>query len=482
MMMNHSKARPRATLRLLILSLLILQATQAARAQSISDQRLEQAIASLRRINRNQLTEAQREAKTKEIEDAWALIRRAGARGTARLRQEVERVERSAERDDFFKLNATALLWEIGKLNEAEFIARVWNSTPLEAQYNYVFYTAMEAAQTQDARVLPMLEAVLRDDKGTVYLYLHSLTVRWPLTHEFIWGTYGPKGLPRLLEILKTSKNPVETQSAIQRLTQAHYLEALPEIRGLAMNGEGDVRLTAIQALGVFGHPQDYDFLISGLSSKDPRELFRFAYALYEYDDLRAVPYLIPLLKNRDVAVRREVFAALTHLLTPEAAEALENYSRTSTIMQERNNATKYLDEEFREYGLSLNDYLKMPTAQRAAVINNIRQKRESGRYELQRGEKGLTRAEFLRAAAEWKKNHRLQSAGLPERIEVRHILSGATAADIPLLLEVKAAMYPRLSDEVLYETERIDTAVKLLGRSRYRKAPGITEKVEALN
>jgi hypothetical protein len=92
----------------------------------------------------------------------------------------------------------------------------------------------------------------------------------------------------------------------------------------------------------------------------------------------------------------------------------------------------------------------------------------------LQPGEKGYTRDAFLRAAAEWKQKHRMDA-------EISEILSGATANDIELLLEVKATLYRRLSDEAMYEVKRIDEAVKYLGRSRYRKVAGITEKVEGI-
>ena len=477
-MSPETRAR-RATTLLPLILLLLAQASPHARAQAAPDQKLERAIAVLRHVKESDFkTEAQQEAKSKEIEAAWEVIRQAGAGGVARLKQEVERVDRASEKDDYFKLNASALLWGIGKLDEAPAIAAIWNSTPLEAQYNYVFYTAMDAARTQDARALPMLEAVLRDDKGEVFFWQHSMEVKWPLTHEFVWGAFGPKGLPRLAEILRSSKNPVEIQSALIRLAQSQFLDALPRIRELARTGTGDVRYHAIRALGTYGHPQDYDFLIAGLSSRDVKEVFSHVYALYEYDDLRAVPRLVPLLDSADEGVRQETFAALTHLLTAEGVDALHKYSTAAKSKEERDAAAEHLATEFKVYNLSLAQYLKKPAAERAAAVADIRRRREAGRFVLGAGEPGrLTREQFLEAAREWKKKGRLEGAGR-ERVEPKHILAAATPADIELLLDVRAALYLRLSDESLYETRRIDEAVKHLGRRRYRKEPGITEQV----
>jgi hypothetical protein len=89
--------------------------------------------------------------------------------------------------------------------------------------------------------------------------------------------------------------------------------------------------------------------------------------------------------------------------------------------------------------------------------------------------ERRLSREDLHRAAPLWIKGHRL-----PEWLKAKHLITGATPEDIDLLLEVKGAVLHRLSDECLYETRRIDDAIQWLGRSRYRKDPGVTERVEA--
>lgn len=190
----------------------------AVSSQKSSDKKLDEAIAALRHIKQEQFDDDAKERKAKEIDAAWEVVKSFGQTGISRLKQEVQTIDAGKEKDDFFKLNASALLWQIGRLSEAESVAKIWNSSALAAQYNYVFYTAMDAASTRDAKALPMLKALLKDEKGEVYFHTHSMNVKFPLTHEFVWGFYGTKGLPVLDEVLQSSTDAVEIQSAISLL------------------------------------------------------------------------------------------------------------------------------------------------------------------------------------------------------------------------------------------------------------------------
>lgn len=455
-------------------ALIIACAGLYSAAQSPVDT-VEKALAYLQQLDPEKIPTAQHENAARQINAAWETIQKAGAPGRAQLKQAVTRPGQS----DYFRLNGAALLWTIGGLDEAETIASLWRSTRLEVHSNYVFYPAFAAALKQDAKALPMLLAVLGNKQFQIYVSLHALEVKWPLTIQFIWGGYGPKGFPALLNVLKNSQQLVELQSAIFLFGYAQYLEALPRIRELARAGDDETRRIAIFALGFFGHPQDYDFLVAGLGSRDPEDVFFHAMALYEYEDLRAVPQLIPLLSATEVKVRREVFACLTHLLTSQSMDALVNYAQRAQG-EEKAEVNEYLNSELKEYGLTLAAYSKKSPAQKAQVIDSVRQQREAKRFLLRRGEKGLTPPELLQAAEVWKKSHhmRMATGGLP--VEARQLLTAATANDIDLLLEVKAAVLARLSDECLYEVERIDSVVRRVGRSRYRKDVGITAKVEA--
>jgi hypothetical protein len=89
-----------------------------------------------------------------------------------------------------------------------------------------------------------------------------------------------------------------------------------------------------------------------------------------------------------------------------------------------------------------------------------------------------LTHKDLLKAAAEWKANLHM-TGGTYEWVENRRVLAVYTPAEIPLLMDVMAACYFRLSDECLYEVQILQDIVKRIGRSRYRGKVGICEKVE---
>jgi hypothetical protein len=183
-------------------------------AQDKPDKKLGQAIAVLRRVDQGKLNDQQKKAKAKEIDAAWGVIEAAGKTGVARLKEEIRLVDQNKEKDDYFKLNASALLWNIGQFDEVEAIAAIWKSTPLNAQYKYVFHTAYAAAQTQDRRALPLLLACLKDNRGGLDL-LPSTTVRWLEALEILWGVFGPQGAPDLIHALETSTNSTELESVV---------------------------------------------------------------------------------------------------------------------------------------------------------------------------------------------------------------------------------------------------------------------------
>jgi HEAT repeat protein len=474
---RHSRPDSRAARAAVLFLFLSLLIPTPGRAQVAPDPKLEQAVASLRNIVPDKLSDAQQEAKSKEIEEAWAVIRAAGQKGLARLKGELRRIGERKESDDFFKLNASALLWEIGKFDEAAEIAEIWSTTPLSVSYNYAFYTAIEAAREQDERALPMLRAILRDKEGRTFFARHAMEVPFPLTHEFVWGAFGPKGLPALARVLETSRDTTELTSAMRLLAHAQYLESLPRIRQIASSGAREVKFSAVGALGIFGHPQDYEFLLAGVKSSDPEEALLHAFALYEFEDLRAVPHLTPLLKSPNQLVRMEAISALRHLTTPDSLAALREHSETTKSAEEKQRVERIFEQFSERTKTNWQEFRRKSPEGQKAFVTEYRQKFED-EHRLEEGEKPWPRGEFLAMAARWKERGRLEKEG--GEVGVRHILSAATAGDIPLLLEVKSRLYLRLSDECLYETRRIDEAVKLLGRGRYRKTPGTTERAEA--
>lgn len=483
----------------LLLVVAVLSAATVISAQDKSDVKLEASIAKLRRIDQSKLTEAQKTTMAHEIDSAWDYIKSTGPKGVARLKQEVKAVDQGEEVDDFFKLNAAALLWIIGKIDEADSIAAIWKSTPLVAQYNYVFYTAFEAAQTQDPRVLPMLEAVLRDQDGYTYIAKHSLEIRWPLSLEFIWGAYGAKGLPFLLQTLQSSKDSITRQSCIHLLTGSSYLKALPTIRDIAIKGTGDERFEAIQSLGMFGRPQDYEFLITDLNTSSAETTYHHVYALYEFEDLRAVPLLLPLLKVKSDFLRWEVISALLHLATPASYDAVEELCRTDKTEGTKKACTEGVARKLEAIGLEWSNYVKLTKSEKEDLFLKLRQTDEA-KYQPQKDDKKLSHPQLLEAIAEWSGMGRAFTGKQGEFsqpdpanpnqflfrsirygwVEERHVLTVATPDDADALMNARAQVYRRLSDECLYEVNRINDILRRLARAQYRQTIELTEKVVA--
>lgn len=441
---------------------------------------LNKAVGAMRKINPTSLSEEQKQAKSQELDKAWKTLVDAGPKGVAALKEEIRKIDASKEKDNFFMLSAAAVLWQIGQVSEAKTIAMLWSSdVDLSANYNYVFFTAFEAARTQDLRVLPMLIAILRDQKGSVIIPQHSLTIEWPLSHVFIWGAFGSKSVPPLMGVLEESKDETSLASAICLLAMTQELKALDKIRGLAHKGVGVVRAEAVKALGEFGHPQDFDFLLAGLKSKDPAEVWAFAYALYEYGDLRGVSDLIPLLSTGNEQLRNEVVACLTYLVTPEGIEALQRCAGTAGNKERSEACKEAVASVLKPVGLTYQAYTSKTPLEKKELAATLRDRTEE-KYRLKPNDRKLTHNDLLKAAAEWKAKGRI-TGGTYAWVEDRHVMSAATALDIPLILGVAAACYVRLSDECLYEVRTLQQLVQRLGRGRYRRKVGLCEKVEPL-
>jgi hypothetical protein len=436
---------------------------------------LDQAVAAMRNIDYSKMSDDEKQAQATKVVAAWDTLQAAGKDGLARLKQELKSLDEAKQSDAFFRFSASALLWQMGRLDEVDLIAAQWRTAPLTTNYNYVFYTALEAAKTQDPRALPLLRVCLADDKGGLFVAQHSLTVQWPLTHHFLWGTYGSKGLPVLAEVLKTSKDLVELKSALVLLTMSHAAEALPTIRQLVKHENADLRRDAIRALGEFGHPADYATLLAGLKSTDPEDQHAYVFALYEYGDLRCVAEVVPLLKSPHDKVHREAVATLMHLVCPASLEALERWSREAPTDEEKARCQNYVAKWLEEAKLTWDAYQAKSPDERRASAARLRATNEV-KFVLQKDDRKMTHDELLAAVKEWREKHTIEG-GTFEWAEDRHVLSAATTADLDLLRDLAASLYWRLSDECLYEVQTISGLIRRLGRSRYRTDVDQTEK-----
>ncbi|HOU85010.1 MAG TPA: HEAT repeat domain-containing protein [Spirochaetota bacterium] len=429
--------------------------------QEAGNDELDSAIKILRKIDENKLTNEDKKNKSIEIDKAWEIIKSSGDAGLKRIKKELDIIEKTKESDDFFKLNASVLLWNMGNVSESAAISKIWNSTSFRANYRYVFYTAFDAASTQNEKVIPMLKGVLKDNSGRIFFPQHSMNFSWPLTVEFIWGAFGHKGLPALFDVLKNSKNDTEIMSAMHILVNAQYLESLPRIRELACSKNAEVRNFAIKGIGIFGHPADSAFIIKGLKSKDA-DLYSYVWASYEYDDTKISPYLIPLLDNNDYNIKSEVIYALFNVINQESLDALVNdYKNT------KDEKILKIYKKFMDPVLDYTKYENMTIDEKKVTVSEILS-RKNDYYVLRDEDQKITYNDFIEMSKDWIKDKRITGEKY-EWVQNRHVLSVATAKDIDLLLDVKASIYLRLSDECLNETRTIDNVIKILGRRRYR-------------
>lgn len=456
--------------------LLVLGISTSLRAQPTSSQpeskdSVSAAVQSLRNMEAKPVTDEERTKAAIHVDTAWKTIMRSGLAGRRALKAEMEKVIANRIDDSFFRLNSASLLWEMGGLTETNLIARILNDSPLHPHYHYAFRVAIGAAKTQDPRAIPILKAVLHDDKGTYFVQVHQMPLHWSENIEFIWGTFGSKGLAALHEVLKQSHDDVELKSAAVLLGQAQYMEALPDLRTLAHSGSGAARNYAIEWLGELGHPTDFEFLKDGLTSTDQGQLEAYIRGCMQFEDLRTVPALIPLLKAQSPSVRSLAIDALACLVTPESIHALHDHADSTQTPTEKSFCSRFVSGVLGDTSWEV--FSSLDPKEQAEFLRK-RDGREGG-FRVQPGDRRITRHELLRALKEWKKKHRVTD----KKITAGPMLAVLEPGDLPLLIDVRAAIYSRLSDECLYEVAFLNTIIRRLGRGRYRREVGICERVE---
>lgn len=440
--------------------------------QSTDDEKLNQAVQSLRNVEIIKYDANNFKGRMQQEESIKASMKGIidfGEIGAARLKREIELINKSQEKDDFFKLNAASLLWDIGKENEVDTILSIWKAINLWETKKEVLSVAFKAAKTQNEKVVPMMSPLLIS---------HGYSV------EFVWGVYGQKGLPVLLDILNNTNtsnyedtdNKIKAQSNIDKakvssailfLTTAQYKEALPKIRELAQGSNPEVRKWAVKALGIFGHPKDFEVLVKGLqNSVSEDEQQNYLWALCEFNSKRSVPFIIPFLNSHSKNVRGEALYVLTVNPSVESYDALLGYYNSTDAKDDKKYIDTFVISNFiKKNGLTIDSYLGLPVSKKQDLLEK-RQKEILKDYILQNSDQKLTHEQFMELTETWIKENRFTIGKVPFRI----LLHSATPADIPRLLDVRSALYQRHSDECLYEVRYIELLINNLTRRQYRE------------
>lgn len=435
--------------------------TLAVAAEGISDAMLAEAVRCLRGIDSDALTYQEKVEKSTKIDRAWQTLSNAGMRGRDALVAELEEVGRSGEADNFFKLSATTLLWQMTGVDDADLIARTWRTAPFEVQYGYVFSTAYQAALTRDERVLPILVAFLCDKSGSTFIPMHSLTIKWPLGVEFVWGVYGPVGFAVLTEIIEESSDPVMVESALQALSCSGHVPALPAARRLALDGTtAGIRQAAVRLLGWHGHPQDWEVVLRGLMSEDAGDVWTSLWAIYEFDDERGDQYAIEFLNHPDGTVRSEAAAALLHLSTADGLEVLLNLEGEMCMFKD------IAEERLSLIGLTGEEFLALAPSAKKAAARELKTVMRG----IAPGVRRLDRRTALAVVNRWLAEGYVSANTEAERPYA--LAQALLTDDVILLQQVRAEIYGRVSDEALYDVHDINLIIQQLLRRSFLVVP----------
>ena len=192
----------------------------------------------------------------------------------------------------------------------------------------------------------------------------------------------------------------------------------------------------------------------------------------------RAVPLLLHLLAMDDKPLRAQTLAALGHLLTRDGLESLVEYGHKFAGKPQAIPFTDAAMENFAQLKISDLEYFAKPADQRDQLLAGLRRQTEA-RFALSPDDRRLTHDQLLALSEDWKKNHRMDSTtyrlgGQPARP------GAASAKDIDLLLDIRAAFFASLSDESIGQVQALNEIIKRLSRTRYRKAVGVTDHAMA--
>lgn len=423
------------------------------------------------------------------LRNAWNVVADSGADGLAAVKSALADAKAS---EGVFVVAGGALLWRLGGLDEAENIAALWRNYSYPAGFGspVLHATAYAAARTRDPRALPLIFAVLRDTQGVVDVPRAGISLAWPETLDFIWAAYGPRGREPLARALAVSMDRDFQASAAWLLAKDGYFEALPAIRAVAYSDDRGIgRETAIRALGILGHPDDFARLSCGLGDLGryilgPDEIaLAEAYidALAEYGDLRGAKAVKDFLDAAgDDALRQRARTLIVNLLTPDLLAQLRKESG-SLSGEAKEDWDAALGRLFEAIGVTPAAYDAMDAAKQREALNGVRAQAEDA-FIPRPDEKPLDRA-WLKSRLDKLRAGKLLFAADPDARELplpRRFLAIATPADIPELLEARAVVASHLTEEALADMDVLSAMAVRIARASYRQVPGLSEEVKA--
>lgn len=441
---------------------------------------VEKAIEDLKNNNIDNLYAGGKHPAKEKVKKSEELIIKHKELALLKLKEKVEKEISQATKDYIFLQEAAFLVWKINEMNDLAFIINVWKYIPYEHHSNGVYKVLIEAAEKKDPSLLPLLKFSLENHKGSFFTENNGIHIRWPETSKLIWSLWGYKSLAYLLDILKSpEENPKVKQSAILILTQAQFLPALEIIRTIAEDNSGDTNLrsSAIASLGIFGHPNDFDLIIKTFSESGDDLLFASSYALFEFGDIRAVPFLIKKIDTKNDIARLEMLACLSHLVSNESIETLYNYCHNPKNKNEEKFCSTYFINFKKETGLDITEYHKLNNDKKEQIIQNLI-KNINKRYNPSKLDNQFKESDYIKLKELWKKEQTLLPSGY-EWLKLGDLINVMSENELPFLYDILGIQYKNITYESFSEINTIEELIKCIGRKRYRKELGIAKKIE---
>lgn len=412
-----------------------------------------------------------------QLDRAMLVLERGGANTLPAIVTAVDASIREHRTEDAFRVWACGYLWIADPTKCFADVLRIWPSIEsFESEFALAFEVALGIAQNHPDQAIPVMRPLLINRTGEVLLHEYS-PFGYPRTHVMLWSQLGMEGCDALRKILGDDEDDGVRSTVIRLLGYTTDLAALPSIRAIAHSGSGDSRRHAITALGLYGHPDDFDFLVGLLEEQDVEIVKAAVIALFDYEDMRAVPKLLPLLDAQHAPLLGELFATLGHLATVEVLAKFAPMLRAAPAgLPEA--FQSHIMPGFRAIGVTWKSYVAMKPEQQAETITMARAALQE-RFIRGPGERAMTRDEFASTMAQWTKTRSLSSPGT-EWVTEKQIVEVCTIDDVPALIELRGACLATGDDTGFTNADRIDQMLRRIVRATYRTEVGVCARVES--
>ena len=222
-----------------------------------------QLLDQLKGVNLDKMTDVQKKEKEAQFNLVWKQLFEIGEPAAKEIKKQLE----ATPADNYFQLSAAMALYQIERDASHPDVLKVLQRTIVSDNAFQYFYLSHRIARAGDARILPVLRRLLANDKIVVYIDAESPMLEPRKICTYLYGVYGPKAIPALMEAC-SDENPIVRATAASVLGyfgDDKPLFVLADLLG--RDTDERVRAAAANALGQTDHLAVVDPLIKGLST-----------------------------------------------------------------------------------------------------------------------------------------------------------------------------------------------------------------------